>query len=97
MWRLVLPTIPLPPRETVVSWVANYEDRDIELAIIKQKNYLSSLSPGEVHQKVTDFLRNKKAWLEECRRRAAKERLIQAERQVVEVRVETAVTEGAAQ
>ncbi len=68
VWELALPTIPIPPNETLIGWLAVYEDGEFEAAVIRVPYRLSqgsmgrgTASPEDVYRLVSSLLKDGRA------------------------------------
>jgi hypothetical protein len=46
VWELALPTVPVPPNETLIGWLAVYSDEELEAAVVRIPYRLGQGSMG---------------------------------------------------
>ena len=63
VWALAMPTIPLPPNETIMGWLACYEDSEFENAVIRVPHRMrqgrlgkENTPPEEIYKLISSFL-----------------------------------------
>src|SRR5262249_1455365 len=65
IWELALPTVSLPPNETLIGWLAVYSDAEFEAAIVRTPYRLSQGGMGRgqphaqaVYRLISSLLKN---------------------------------------
>jgi hypothetical protein len=63
VWGLALPTIPLPPNDTILGWLAQSTDDEFENALLRIPHRMrqgklgqAGTPPTEIHKLVSSFL-----------------------------------------
>jgi hypothetical protein len=61
VWKLVVPQVPLPPRETFVVWLGNYSDEVFEKGVLMLSTRLREqglIDPESAYRVVSSNLKN---------------------------------------
>src|SRR6266478_8340152 len=68
LWEFTLPTIPAPPRETMIGWLAVYSDSEYESAVIRTPYRLTQGSLGRTTPTNDDIYRLISSQLRDARK-----------------------------
>jgi hypothetical protein len=62
LWEFTLPQVPLAPRETVIGWLAVYDDGEVESAVVAlpyrlKRASVTQIIPDEVYKLASSLLK----------------------------------------
>ncbi len=62
LWEFTLPHVPLAPRETVIGWLAVYDDDEVESAVVAlpyrlKRASVTQIVPDEVYKLTSSLLK----------------------------------------